>query len=180
MAAGTWLRVPVAAARHCGSGRPASTSLARRRFHDRRLQPRPRLDLPGHRHFRPRRPQHLLGHHRRQPQIRTRETSMTMADRVIYLDHQATTPVDRRVVDAMLPCLTTAYGNPSSPHAYGRAAADMVRAARRQFRQLIGASADTEIIFTSGATEADHLAITGIAWALRGAGNHIVTTAIEH
>jgi cysteine desulfurase len=102
------------------------------------------------------------------------------ANRVIYLDHQATTPVDPRVLNAMLPYLTTDYGNPSSPHAYGRAAADAVRAARRQLRQLIGASADTEIVFTSGATEADHLAITGIAHALCDVGNHIVTTAIEH
>jgi cysteine desulfurase len=101
-------------------------------------------------------------------------------DQVIYLDHQATTPVDTRVLDAMLPYLTTHYGNPSSPHTYGRAAADAVRAARRQLRQLIGASADTEIVFTSGATEADHLAITGIAHALHDAGNHIITTAIEH
>lgn len=99
---------------------------------------------------------------------------------VIYLDHQATTPVDPRVLDAMLPYLTTAFGNPSSPHAYGRGAADAVRTARRQLRDLLGASSDTEIVFTSGATEADHLAITGIARALRDAGNHIITTAIEH
>ena len=104
----------------------------------------------------------------------------TTADRIVYLDHQATTPVDPRVLDAMLPYLTTAYGNPSSPHAYGRAAAHAVRVARHQLRQLIGASVDTEIVFTSGATEADHLAITGIARALRSVGNHIITTAIEH
>jgi cysteine desulfurase len=104
----------------------------------------------------------------------------TSSDQVIYLDHQATTPVDPRVLDAMLPYLTSAYGNPSSPYAYGRAAADAIRAARLQLRQLIGASADTEIIFTSGATEADHLAITGIALALRDIGDHIITTAIEH
>jgi len=102
------------------------------------------------------------------------------ADQVIYLDHQATTPVDPRVLDAMLPYLTAAYGNPSSPHSYGRAAAEAVRASRRQLRLLIGASSDTEIIFTCGATEADHLAITGIAQALRSAGNHVITTAIEH
>lgn len=104
----------------------------------------------------------------------------TSPDQVIYLDHQATTPVDPRVLDAMLPYLTGAYGNSSSPHAYGRTAGRAVQTARRQLRQLIGASADSEIIFTSGATEADHLAITGIARALRGAGNHIVTSAIEH
>jgi cysteine desulfurase len=102
------------------------------------------------------------------------------ADHVIYLDHQATTPVDPRVLDAMLPYLTSSYGNPASPHAHGRQAADAVRAARRQLRDLIGASGDTEIVFTSGATESDLLAITGIARALGEAGNHIVTTAIEH
>jgi cysteine desulfurase len=101
-------------------------------------------------------------------------------DDVVYLDYQATTPVDPRVLDALLPYLTSAYGNPSSPHAYGRQAANAVGAARRQFRDLIGAGADSEIVFTSGATEADHLAITGIAYALRDVGSHIVTTAIEH
>jgi cysteine desulfurase len=99
---------------------------------------------------------------------------------VIYLDHQATTPVDPRVLDAMLPYLTTGYGNPSSPHAYGRQAAEAVRVARHQVRELIGASTESEIVFTSGATEADHLAITGIARGLKGANFHVVTTAIEH
>jgi cysteine desulfurase len=103
-----------------------------------------------------------------------------ITNRVTYLDHQATTPVDLRVLDAMLPYLTREFGNPSSPHAYGRAAANAVHTARRQLRQLIGASADTEIVFTSGATEANHLAITGIARALRDMGDHVVTTAIEH
>lgn len=101
-------------------------------------------------------------------------------DQVIYLDHQATTPVDPRVLEAMLPYLTAGYGNPSSPHAYGRQAAEAVRGARKQVRELIGASTESEIVFTSGATEADHLAITGIARALKGAGLHIITTAIEH
>jgi len=105
---------------------------------------------------------------------------MTSPDQVIYLDHQATTPLDLRVLDAMMPYLTSQYGNPSSPHAYGHTAALAVRAARRQIKNLIGASSDSEIIFTSGATEADHLAITGIATALRDAGDHIITTAIEH
>jgi cysteine desulfurase len=107
-------------------------------------------------------------------------STCTTADQVIYLDHQATTPVDPRVLNAMLPHLTSAYGNPSSPHTLGRQAAAAILAARRQLRDLIGASADTEIVFTAGATEADHLAITGIARALRHAGSHIITTAIEH
>jgi cysteine desulfurase len=102
------------------------------------------------------------------------------ADQVIYLDHQATTPVDPRVLDAMMPYLTGDYGNASSTHAYGRQAAEAVRVARGQLCELIGASAESEVVFTSGATEADHLAITGIARALQGVGRHIVTTAIEH
>src|SRR5580704_13105828 len=117
------------------------------------------LDMPCHRYLQPRRPYRLLGHRGRQPHVHPRETRMTATsgsghDRVIYLDHQATTPVDACVLDAMLPYLTTCYGNPSSSHAYGRAAAAAVRAARRQFCELIGASVDSEIIFTSGATEA--------------------------
>jgi cysteine desulfurase len=101
-------------------------------------------------------------------------------DQTIYLDHQATTPVDPRVLDTMLPYLASDYGNPSSPHAYGRRAAEAIRAARNQFRKLIGADVESEVVFTSGATESDHLAITGIARALRGEGRHIITTAIEH
>jgi cysteine desulfurase len=101
-------------------------------------------------------------------------------DQVIYLDHQATTPVDPRVLDAMLPYLTSGYGNPSSGHAYGRQAAEAIRVARNQLRELIGASTESEVVFTSGATEADHLAITGIARAFQGVDLHIITTAIEH
>jgi len=101
-------------------------------------------------------------------------------DQVIYLDHQATTPVDPRVLDVMLPYLTSGYGNPSSLHAYGRQAAEAIRVARNQLRELIGASAESEVVFTSGATEADYLAITGIARAFQGVGLHIITTAIEH
>jgi cysteine desulfurase len=107
-------------------------------------------------------------------------TTITSADDVIYLDHQATTPVDPRVLDAMLPYLTSTYGNPASPHAPGRQADQAVLAARRQLRDLIGASADSEIVFTSGATEADHLAITGIARAAGRVGSHVITTGIEH
>jgi cysteine desulfurase len=107
-------------------------------------------------------------------------TTITSPDDVIYLDHQATTPVDPRVLDAMLPYLTNSYGNPASPHAHGRQADQAVRAARRQLRDLIGASADSEIVFTSGATEADHLAITGMARAAGDTGSHVITTAIEH
>jgi cysteine desulfurase len=98
----------------------------------------------------------------------------------VYLDYQATTPTDLRVVDAMLPFLTCIYGNPSSSHSLGHQAAEGVEAARSQLRDLIGASHDSEIIFTSGATEANHLAIAGIAAALHDRGDHILITSIEH
>jgi cysteine desulfurase len=97
-----------------------------------------------------------------------------------YLDYQATTPLDARVLDSMIPFLTTCFGNPSSPHAPGRQASSAMESARGQVRDLIGAQHDGEVVFTSGATEADHLAIIGTAAALRERGNHIVTTAIEH
>lgn len=98
----------------------------------------------------------------------------------IYLDHQATTPLDERVLEAMLPFFTREYGNPSSPHAYGRTAAQAIRTARRRVADLVGAENELEIVFTSGATEANHLAIVGAALAARQHGGHIVTTAIEH
>jgi len=102
--------------------------------------------------------------------------------RPIYLDYQATTPVDPRVVEAMLPYLTTEYGNPSSSHAYGRAAAKAVETARAQVAALIGARAPEEIVFTSSGTESNHFALTGVAHAARatGRGEHMITTAIEH
>jgi cysteine desulfurase len=105
-----------------------------------------------------------------------------MSSRPIYLDYQATTPVDPRVVEAMLPYLTTEFGNPSSAHAYGRTAAGAVDTARAQVAALIGAREPQEIVFTSCGTESNHLALTGTAHALRaaGRGQHIVTTAIEH
>lgn len=101
--------------------------------------------------------------------------------RPIYLDYQATTPVDPRVVDAMLPYLTAEFGNPSSAHAYGRAAAQAVETARGQVAALLGAQPD-EIVFTSSGTESNHLALTGSAQAARAAGRgaHVVTTAIDH
>ncbi|MGH8897604.1 MAG: cysteine desulfurase family protein [Egibacteraceae bacterium] len=103
-----------------------------------------------------------------------------MTTRVIYLDNQATTPLDPRVLDAMLPYLTEVYGNPSSLHSHGRQAAEAVHAARRQVQALIGAAHESEIVFTSGATESNHLALIGAAVANRDRGEHIVVTAIEH
>jgi cysteine desulfurase len=100
----------------------------------------------------------------------------------IYLDHNATTPLDRRVAEAMRPYLEGEFGNPSSTtHGLGRRAAAAVEAARAQVADLIGARPG-EILFTSSATEADNLAVKGAAWAGReaGRGDHLVVTAIEH
>ena len=97
----------------------------------------------------------------------------------IYLDYQATTPVDRRVREAMLPYLDGEFGNPHSAHAFGWTAAEGVQDAANAVAALIGA-APGEIVFTSGATEANNLAIQGAARSERRRGDHIVTTAIEH
>ena len=101
------------------------------------------------------------------------------SDDVVYLDHNATTPMAPEVLEAMLPYLTHAFGNPSSTHALGRQAADAVRAARSQVAALIGSRPD-EIIFTSGGTEANNLAIRGAAAAATPDRRRIVTSAVEH
>ncbi|MGW1641472.1 cysteine desulfurase family protein [Streptomyces lavendulae] len=103
-----------------------------------------------------------------------------MTGRPIYLDHQATTPLDPRALEQMMPFLTTAYGNSNSAHLYGREAARAISTARQRVAHLIGAKNPAEVIFTSGATESNHLAIVGAALAKRPQGGHIVTTAIEH
>lgn len=99
----------------------------------------------------------------------------------IYLDYAATTPLDPRVADAMSGCLTAvgAFGNPASNHAHGRAAAALVEQARAQLAALIGAQPE-EIIFTSSATEANNLAIQGVARFHRNRARHIVTLKTEH
>jgi cysteine desulfurase len=102
-----------------------------------------------------------------------------MAEKPIYLDYNATTPIDPRVAKAMEPFLHTHFGNPSSPHPYGVTARQALERARRQVASLI-ASKSEEIVFTSGGTEANNTAIKGIAAAYRSKGNHIVTSAIEH
>ncbi|WP_374317148.1 IscS subfamily cysteine desulfurase [Aquabacterium sp.] len=100
--------------------------------------------------------------------------------RPVYLDYAATTPVDPRVVNKMIPYLTERFGNPASrSHAYGWAAEEAVEIAREQVALLIGAD-PREIVWTSGATESNNLAIKGAAQFLKGKGRHIVTLATEH
>jgi len=99
----------------------------------------------------------------------------------IYLDHSATTPVDPRVVEAMLPYFTEKFGNASSLHRWGQAALGALDESRRTMAEILRAHPN-EIVFTSGGSEADNLALRGVAFALRGRGapGHIITTPIEH
>jgi cysteine desulfurase len=99
----------------------------------------------------------------------------------IYLDHHATTPVDPRVLDAMLPYFREDFGNPASAtHAFGWRAEAAVETARQSIAAAIGARDPREIVFTSGSTESDNLALKGVAFGLAARGEHLVTTAIEH
>ncbi len=101
-----------------------------------------------------------------------------MSERAIYLDYNATTPVLPDVLDAMLPYLRDRFGNPSSGHAFGRAAREAVERARQQLAALLSCAPE-EIVFTSGGTEANNLAIRGVAEA-RPERRHVVTSTIEH
>ena len=97
----------------------------------------------------------------------------------IYLDYNATTPIDPRVLEAMLPYLGEHFGNPSTTYGYGQRAREAVEHARRQVAVLIGATSE-EIVFTSGGSESDNQAIIGIALANMAKGRHIITSRIEH
>ena len=103
----------------------------------------------------------------------------SMAMQRVYLDHNATTPVAPEVIAAMLPCLAEDYGNASSIHSFGQRARAAVERARETVAGLLGARPG-EIVFTSGGTEADNLAIFGLLGAATGARNHVITTQIEH
>ena len=98
---------------------------------------------------------------------------------IIYMDNHATTPIAPEVLAAMMPYLTTNFGNASSTHSFGVTAEDAVEKARQQVAELLGCSGG-EIVFTSGATESDNLAVRGIAYACREQGNHIITSTAEH
>lgn len=97
----------------------------------------------------------------------------------IYLDHAATTPIDPRVLTVMQSYFTQQYGNPSSLHSLGEKAREAVDKARRTVAEILGGSAQ-EIVFTSGGTESNNLALFGIAEAYRNQGTHLITSAIEH
>jgi cysteine desulfurase len=100
--------------------------------------------------------------------------------RPLYFDYQATTPLDKRVLDVMMPYLTEVFGNPHSrTHSYGWHAEDAVETARAEVAGLIGAD-PKDIVFTSGATESNNLAIKGLAHFVKGTKKHIITTSIEH
>lgn len=97
----------------------------------------------------------------------------------IYLDYNATTPVDDRVFEAMLPFLRDNFGNPSSNHVYGKVNKEAIIKARAQVADLLGCNPD-EMVFTSGGSESNNHAIKGVALANKDRGNHIITSAVEH
>ena len=96
-----------------------------------------------------------------------------------YLDYAATTPARPEVVEAMRPYFTEAFGNPSTIYSYGQEAKGAVEAARAKIARLINAR-EEEIVFTSGGTEADNFALTGVAYAGEGKKDHVITSAVEH
>jgi cysteine desulfurase len=100
-------------------------------------------------------------------------------DRVIYMDHSATTPVHPAVREAMAPFFAEAYGNPSSLHRLGQEAHHAVEEARRQVAEILGCH-PSEVVFTSGGSESDNLALRGVAFADRERGRHLIISAVEH
>ena len=97
----------------------------------------------------------------------------------IYLDYNATTPIDPAVADAIKPYLREQFGNPSSDHEYGYRTRTAMQTAREQLAALLGTTPG-EVVFTGGGSEANNLAIKGVAYALRARGNHVITSAVEH
>ncbi len=111
--------------------------------------------------------------------VSARPPGCTIGAMPIYLDHAATTPLRREVLDAMLPYLTESFGNPSSAHSYGRAARAALDGAHEQVARRLNAQ-PREIVFTSGGTEANNLALKGAAWAGKARGHRIIASSIEH
>lgn len=104
---------------------------------------------------------------------------MTTIDKLIYMDHASTTPVKREVLEAMFPYFTETFGNPSSIYSLAQEARKAVDQSRESIARVLGGRMG-EVIFTSGGTESDNIALKGAASALRTTGNHIVTSSIEH
>src|SRR3990170_3946157 len=102
-----------------------------------------------------------------------------MAQKFNYMDHAATTAVRPEVLEAMLPYFSEKYGNPSSVYNLAQESRKALDDAREKVANILGAR-PMEVIFTSGGTESDNAALKGIAFASKGSGNHIITTAIEH
>lgn len=102
-----------------------------------------------------------------------------MSERTIYLDHAATTALDRRVLEAMIPYFTTEYGNASSIYTLGRHAMQAIDGARESVAEILNCR-PTELIFTGGGSESDNLALKGLAFTAQKKGKHIITTPIEH
>lgn len=101
-------------------------------------------------------------------------------DRKIYLDNASTTYVSSEVLNEMMPCFNALYGNAGSLHSFGRSAMAIIDKARDRIKEGINAAKATEIYFTSGGTEADNMAILGVAHAYSNKGKHIITSQIEH
>jgi len=113
------------------------------------------------------------------PEVGRPELILMADNRRVYLDHSATTPIDDRVVKAMMPYLTEKFGNASSVHFFGQEARAAVDRARREVAAMIGAKPN-EIVFLSGGTEANNLAIRGLCGATAAKGRHVITSTIEH
>ncbi|MDD4281859.1 MAG: aminotransferase class V-fold PLP-dependent enzyme, partial [Candidatus Methanofastidiosa archaeon] len=97
----------------------------------------------------------------------------------VYLDNSATTAVDPRVIEAMMPYFGERYGNASSLHSFGHEALEAVSTGRKQVATFLGAT-PKEVYFTAGGTESDNMALQGVAFARKEEGNHIITSSIEH